>query len=515
MKKLPLKLLLLLVIPFAVVAQKKDPAKQRPNIIFIFSDDHAYQAIGAYGNKYAKTPNIDRIAKEGALLVNNLVTNSICGPSRATLLTGKYSHINGYRNNDATKFDITQQLFPDVLQDNGYQTAWIGKLHLNSLPTGFDFWSILPGQGNYYNPDFITIPGDTVRKPGYVTDIITESSLNWISKRDESKPFFLVIGHKAVHREWNPDVQDLGAYDDVTFPLPETFYDDYEGREAAKDQDMTIDKTMVLKRDLKVYADFEKDDVYARLEPERKKIVKGYHDKISKELEDKKLTGKALVEWKYQRYIKDYLSTANSLDRNIGKVLDYVDKNDLARNTVIIYASDQGFYMGEHGWFDKRFIYEQSLKTPFVIRYPGVIKPGTKVEQLTSNIDWAPTVLDLAGTKIPEDIQGKSFFPLLSKNAKPNTPWREAAYYHYYEFPQPHHVYPHFGVRTKRYKLVRFYGKKNFWELYDLQTDPTEVKNIYGKTENAALTKDLKQQLSKLIDQYKDIEAAKILEEEK
>jgi arylsulfatase A-like enzyme len=278
---------------------------------------------------------------------------------------------------------------------------------------------------------------------------------------------------------------------------------------------MTIDKTMVLKRDLKVYADYEKDDVYARLDPERKKIVKAYYDKISKDFVDKKLTGKALVEWKFQRFIRDYLSTANSLDRNIGKVLDYVDKHDLKNNTVIIYASDQGFYMGEHGWFDKRFIYEQSLKTPFLIRYPGVITPGTKINELVSNIDWAPTVLDLAKSKVPSDMQGKSFVPLFNKATREKANWRKAAYYHYYEFPQPHHVYPHFGVRTDRYTLVRFYGTENFWELYDLKTDPNELKNIYGQKQVAGLTQQLKKQLDELIAQYKDVEAAKILSSEK
>jgi arylsulfatase A-like enzyme len=485
--------------------------KNRPNIIMIFSDDHAYQAIGAYGNSLAKTPNIDRIAREGALLTNNLVTNSICGPSRATLLTGKYSHINGYKNNDRTKFDITQQLFPDILQQGGYQTAWIGKLHLNSLPTGFDYWNILPDQGIYYNPQFITAPNDTVRKEGYVADIITETSLDWINKRNTEKPFFIVVGQKSVHREWYPDLQDLGAYDDIDFPLPKTFYDNYAGRLAAKDQDMTIGKTMRLKDDLKVHQNYDHVPGYKYFSPEKKKIFKDYYDKISKEFDDKKLTGNALTEWKYQRYIKDYLATANGLDRNIGKILDYLDQNGLAKNTVVIYASDQGFYMGEHGWFDKRFMYEESLKTPFVIRYPGVIQAGTKVDQLISNIDWAPTVLDLAGQKVPTDMQGKSFLPLLAQNTKANTPWRSAAYYHYYEFPEPHHVSPHFGIRTKRYKLVKFYGGVESWELFDLEKDPQELTNVYTNKSNQAIVKNLKQQLKKLMVQYHDEEALKIL----
>lgn len=484
---------------------------QRPNIIFIFSDDHAYQGIGAYGNKIAKTPNIDRIAREGALLTNNLVTNSICGPSRATLLTGKYSHLNGYKRNDRTRFDTSQTLLSETLRNNGYQTAWIGKMHLNSLPAGFDYWNVLPDQGHYYNPQFIGQPNDTTQYTGYVSDLITQFATGWLEKRDNSKPFFLIVGHKATHREWMPDLQDLGAYDNVTFPLPSTFYDDYKGRKAAADQDMTIDKTMRMKLDLKVGVDYDKDFLYKRLNPEQKKVFKAYYDKVGKEVTDKNLTGKALVEWKYQRYLRDYFSTANSLDRNIGKLLDYLDKSGLSKNTVVIYASDQGFYLGEHGWFDKRFIYEESLKTPFVIRYPGVIKPGTKVNDLVVNIDWAPTVLNIAGVKTPSDMQGKSFFPLLKANNTAQVPWRKEAYYHYYEFPEPHHVYPHFGLRTSRYKLAYFYGGADSWELYDLQKDPKEVSNIYGAKGTKKLTADLKGKLKALMNEYKDDEALKIL----
>lgn len=483
----------------------------RPNIIFIFSDDHAYQGIGAYGNKLVKTPNIDRIAREGALLTNNIVTNSICGPSRATLLTGKYSHTNGYKRNDRTRFDTNQTLLSKTLQQSGYQTAWIGKMHLNSLPAGFDYWNVLPDQGNYYNPDFIGQPNDTTRYNGYVSDLITKFSVDWLEKRENAKPFFLIVGHKATHREWLPDLQDLGAYDDVTFPLPANFYDDYKGRTAAMQQDMSIEKTMRLKQDLKVDVDYENDYAYNRFTPEQKKVFKAYYDKVGKEVTDKKLTGKALTEWKYQRYLRDYFSVANSLDRNIGKLLDYLDKSGLAKNTVVIYASDQGFYLGEHGWFDKRFIYEESLKTPFVIRYPGVIKPGKKVEDLIVNVDWAPTVLNIAGAKIPSDIQGKSFLPLLKDEPNAKAPWRKEAYYHYYEFPEPHHVFPHFGLRTSRYKLAYFYGGADSWELFDLEKDPTEGSNIYGKPGTEKITADLKEKLKALMKEYKDEEALKIL----
>lgn len=499
-----------LIIGVCQLACSPKEEKSQPNILFIFSDDHAYQAIGAYGNTIARTPHIDRIAQEGALLKNNLVTNSICGPSRATLLTGKYSHKNGYKRNDRTLFDVSQFLFSRALQENGYQTAYVGKLHLNSLPEGFDYWNILPGQGHYHNPDFINQSKDTVRHEGYVTDLITEFSLDWLNRRDPSKPFFMVIGHKATHREWEPSLEDLGAYDDVEFPLPETFYDDYKGRIAAAEQDMSIEKTMRLKEDLKVDLDFEKFHSYRRLSPEVREKIKSYYDEIAKEFHEKKLSGRDLIEWKYQRYLKDYYATANALDRNIGKVLDYLKENNLDENTVVIYASDQGFYLGEHGWFDKRFIYEQSLKTPFVIRYPGVIKPGTVVEELIANIDWAPTVLDLAGIKAPEEVQGRSFLPLLTREATP-TPWRDAVYYHYYEFPQPHHVYPHFGLRTDRYKLVRFYGGADSWELYDLQNDPHELNNIYGE-EHRELITSLKKRLKELIEEYDDDEARELMQ---
>ncbi|WP_199417016.1 sulfatase family protein [Chitinophaga silvatica] len=498
-----------LLLLFAVGSYAQQPKK--PNIVFIFSDDHAYQAISAYGNKFVKTPNIDRIARQGAKFNNALVTNSICGPSRATLLTGKYSHVNGYPLNEQ-RFNVDQSLFPAVLQQNGYQTAWVGKWHLGNLPKGFDYWRILNGQGQYYNPDIIG-PKDTVRMEGYVTNLITSMSLNWLNNRDTSKPFFLVVGEKATHREWLPDLQDLGAYDNITFPLPPTFRDKYTNRVAAQNQDMTIDKTMRLKEDLKVHASYEKG-IYGRFTPEQRKVFENYYEnKVSKEFDEKNLTGDALVEWKYQRYLRDYLATARSLDRNIGEILDYLDKNGLTENTVVIYASDQGFYMGEHGWFDKRFIYEESLKTPFVMRYPGVVKPGTQVNELMLNIDWAPTMLDLAGIKPGADIQGTSFLPLV-KSGGDKKNWRKEAYYHYYEFPVPHHVYPHFGLRTEQYTLVRFYNQTNSWELYDLKKDPHQVNNIYGQKGLEKLTASLKGKLKQLIIQYKDTDALKILEQE-
>lgn len=485
---------------------------KRPNVIFIFSDDHAYQAISAYGSRLVKTPNIDRIAREGAIFRNAMVTNSICGPSRATLLTGKYSHKNGYTLNEKV-FDVSQPLFPRILQQNGYQTAWVGKWHLGALPQGFDYWNILPGQGHYYNPDFIS-GGDTVRMHGYVTNIITDLSLSWLNKRDTAKPFFMVVGEKATHREWLPDLQDLGAYDDVDFPLPATFNDRYQGRDAAAHQDMTIDKTMRLAEDLKVHVNYDnpgKYNPYNRFTPEQKKVFYDYYEnKISKAFDEGHYTGEALLKWKYQRYLKDYLSVARSLDRNIGRLLHYLDSTGLAKNTIVIYASDQGFYMGEHGWFDKRFIYEESLRTPFVMRYPGVIKPGTVINEMMLNIDWAPTMLDIAGASIPRNMQGVSFLPLLGGKGAKN--WRKDMYYHYYEFPQPHHVYPHFGIRTMRYKLVRFYGPSSSWELFDLEKDPHELHNLYGTKGYERVTATLKERLKALILEYDDGEALRLMQ---
>ena len=495
--------LLLLCSQFSLAQNK------RPNIIFILSDDHAYQAIGAYGNQLARTPNIDRIAKEGARFNNMFITNSICGPSRACFLTGKYSHVNGYTLNERV-FDNNQAVFPTLLQKAGYQTAWIGKMHLGTLPSGFDYLDILPGQGQYYNPDFINTEHKTRRVEGYVTDLITQFSLDWLKQRDTTKPFFLVVGEKATHREWLPALEDLGVYDSVQFPLPANFYDDYQGRNAAAQQDMTIDKTMRLKEDLKVHADYEHTDIYNRFTPEQKsKFYNYYENKVSAEFDRKKLTGKALVEWKYQRYLKDYLATANSLDRNIGRILDWLDRSGLAGNTIVIYASDQGFYLGEHGWFDKRFMYEESLRTAFLMRWPGKIKPGSQINAFALGIDWAPTLLNAAGVKVPAGIQGKSFLSLL--NNKNTGSWRKEIYYHYYEFPEPHHVYPHVGIRTQQYKLIKFYGGISDWELFDLEKDPHEMKNIYAQKGNERIIANLKADLEKLMKQYRDTAALRFL----
>lgn len=518
-----------------------DAQSKRPNIVFIFSDDHAYQAISAYGNKVIQTPGIDRLAKEGALLENNFVANSICGPSRATLLTGKYSHKNGFYDNTGKKFDTSQLVFPELLQSNGYQTAWIGKMHLHALPKGFDYLNVLAsagGQGTYYNPEFVNQNNDTASYKGYVTNLITDFFFDWLGKRDTSKPFFALVGEKATHRSWHPDIPDLGAYDHINFPLPEDFFDDYNTRLAAKDQDMTIDKTMRLKEDLKVGAKFGTDitdedidqqvkdmrkiypnyninkDLFRKgsLDAEQTAAYREYYGKITKAFEEKKLTGKALAEWKFQRYLKDYYATAKSMDRNIEKILRYLDSTGLSKNTVVIYASDQGFYLGEHGWFDKRFMYEESFKTPFVIRYPQVIKPGIRINDFVSNIDWAPTVLDIAGIKSPGEVQGKSFLPVLAQ--KKPADWRKDVYYHYYEYPQPHHVSPHFGIRTKDFSLIRFYKGVESWELFDFKKDPRQLNNAYDNAQYKKVIADLKKRLNKLILQYDDKEALEIFNQQ-
>lgn len=509
-KILPIILVLFNSFSIQLFAQSKKEKSKRPNIVIIISDDHAYQAISAYGSKYAKTPNIDRIAKEGVIFNNGYVTNSICGPSRAVILTGKYSHKNGFKDNENSTFDGSQDSFIKQLKGSGYETAWIGKWHLESNPQGFDYWQILPGQGQYYNPDFLMMDGTLNRTEGYVSDVVEDVSENWLNNRDKDKPFCLVIGHKATHRTWIPDSQDMGKFDNVTFPLPHNFYDDYKNRDAAKVQDMTIAKTMIMGYDLKVFKDEDEENkevTIARMNTEQRKKFDAYYLPIAADFKSRNLSGNELTEWKYQHYMRDYLSTATSLDRNIGRTLDYLDENNLTENTIVIYMSDQGFYLGEHGWFDKRFIYEESFRTPMMMRYPGVISPGTVSTDMVMNLDIAPTMLEAAGVAKPKDEQGESMLPLfLDKKAK----GRDAIYYHYYENGE-HSVSPHFGIRTDRYKLVRFYKRVSSWELYDLKNDPNEMKNLYGQKEYDKLTAEMKVKLNKLIDQYDDQDAKVLL----
>ncbi len=471
----------------AHAAQSKSP----PNIVFIFSDDHAYQAISAYGDprKLLETPNIDRIGREGVRFNRCLVTNSICGPSRATILTGKYSHLNGFYNNTNSRFDASQTTFPKLLKAAGYQTAVIGKWHLVSTPAGFDEWHILPGQGVYYNPPMIH-NGKRVEHQGYTTDLITDFSIDWLKNRDQSKPFLLMCQHKAPHREWSPALRHLGHDKDRVYTEPATLFDDYSGRgKAEHDQDMTIAKTMTA-TDIKLTPP-------PRLTPEQLKVWNAYYQPRNELYKKAQFTGQDAVRWKYQRYMHDYLGCVKAVDESVGRILAYLDEAKLADNTIVVYASDQGFYLGEHGWFDKRWIFEESVRTPLLVRWPGVAQAGAVRNELVSNVDFAETFLQAANVSIPADFQGASLIPLL----KGETPadWRKSFYYQYYEYPQPHHVRPHYGVITDRYKLVRFESADvNDWELFDLKNDPAELKNVIATPENAATVAELKTEVARL-----------------
>ncbi|MBN38433.1 MAG: sulfatase [Opitutae bacterium] len=471
---------------FALAFQATAVAKPL-NVLFIFADDHAYQAISAYGSNRNKTPNIDRLAEEGMIFHRAFVTNSICAPSRAVILTGKHSHLNGQLTN-GMRFDGGQQTFPKLLQKSGYQTAMIGKWHLKSDPTGFDFWQVLQGQGPYYNPPMNT-PDGVKRITGYTTDIITDITLDWLEKgRDKDKPFFIMSQHKAPHRNWQPGPKHLNKYDGIDLPEPETLRDDYNNRlSPAANQTMTI-TSHLSSNDLKLRAP-------GNLTPEQKAKWNAAYDPKNKAFEEAKLEGDELLKWKYQRYVKDYLRCIDSVDENIGRLLDYLDKSGLAENTIVIYSSDQGWYLGEHGWYDKRWMYEESFRTPLLARWPGVIEPGSENHDLVQNLDYAETFLDLCGVKRPKDMQGESIVPLL-KGKKPKD-WRESLYYHYYEFPGAHSVRRHYGVRTETHKLIHFYNLDG-WELYDLEKDPNELNSVYGKPEYAALTKELKEELARL-----------------
>src|SRR5437764_404469 len=462
-----LRALLLLFVSFCSIAAAAD---DRPNILYIFSDDHAYQAISAYDSSRNKTPNIDRIAKEGMRFNRAFVTNSICGPSRAVVQTGKYSHLNGFPDNSAQAwFNPAQQTAPKLLQAAGYATAVVGKWHLNSDPIGFDYWSILIGQGPYYNPRMKTGDG-FVEHQGYTTDIITDVAVDWLkNKRDKNKPFFLMYQHKAPHRNWQPPPRLLDKYKDQTIPEPETLFDDYSGRELpARDQQMTV-ANHLNDLDLKLV---EQPGLTAE---QQATFMKAYEAE-NKKLEESSLTSIDRTKWNYQRFVKDYLRCVDCIDENVGRMLDYLDESGLAKNTVVVYTSDQGWYLGEHGWYDKRWMYEESFRTPLIVRWPGKIKAGATSDKMVMNLDFAETILDIAGVPVPGEMQGKSFKAILE--GKEPADWRKSVYYHYYEFPQPHHVHPHYGVRTDRYKLIHFYDIDD-WELFDLEKDPHELKSAY------------------------------------
>lgn len=485
---------------------------QRPNIVYIMSDDHAEAAISAYGSevsKFAPTPNIDRIANEGAIFRSNYCCNSISGPSRAAVLTGKHSHKNGFTQNNRIGFDGSQTTLPKIMKSFGYNTALIGKWHLNSLPTGFDTYEILNDQGDYYNPWFIS-KGDTLRTWGYVTDLITEKTIRWLDSRDKQKPFFLMMHHKAPHRNWVPAPKYYHRFDTVKFPIPSTFFDTYEGRVAASKQEMNVYRDMYEGHDLKMTKGVNNDTLLYDPWPqaflntmtpaERQLYHQEYRNK-NNEFYAVKKTDREVAEWKYQRYMQEYLSTIQSVDESVGEVLDYLKANGLDGNTIVIYTSDQGFYLGEHGWFDKRFMYEESMKMPFLLKFPPLVGAGSEITNLTQNIDFAPTLLDLCGIDVPKDMQGISFKPLLVGQKKNDSNWRKYLYYHYYEFPGFHSVWAHFGIKGERYKLMYFY-EQGIWEMYDLKFDPTEMKNIYGKKEYKEIERQLKNSLDSLQEVY-------------
>lgn len=504
----PAKLLGIGSLALLAACQKQKHEPQRPNIIYIMSDDHAYQAISAYGHGLNHTPNIDRLAEEGALFSRSTVTNSISAPSRAVLLTGKHSFVNGKVDN-VQPFNWDQPNFPKLMQSNGYQTAMIGKIHLDGIPQGFDFSMVLPGQGHYYNPDFL-IDGDRVRKEGYCTDIITDATLDWLkNQRDPDKPFCVLYHQKAPHRNWQPAPEYLTLYDDVTFEPPATFFDDYEGRgTAAKEQEMQIHGHAQWGHDFKMIVDPHGDSTgfhreLQRFSPEQRTHWLNTYTPKNEAFKSSypDLTDQEIAHWKYNRYIKDYLRTIQSIDDGVGELLDYLEEAGLAENTIIVYTSDQGFYLGEHGWFDKRFMYEESFRTPLLVRYPKEIKPGTIIDQLVQNLDFAPTLLDYAGIDAPDEMQGESFRDLVA--GKTNE-WRDAVYYTYYEYPSVHMVKRHYGVATERYKLIHFYYDIDEWELYDLQTDPSEMKNLYNDPSYAEVQTTMHQKLNELREFYGD-----------
>lgn len=484
---------------------------RQPNILFIFSDDHAVQAIGAYDSPHAQTPRLDRLAEQGMRFEYCFCTNSICGPSRAVVLTGKYSHLNGFIDN-RSKFDGSQQTFPKLLQKAGYQTAIVGKWHLVTDPTGFDFWEILPGQGAYYNPDFLT-PEGRVRYEGYTTDIVADKAVEWLrDKRDKNKPFLLMAQHKAPHRPWEPPPRYLHLFDGVDLPEPATLFDDYSGRASgAAEQEMTIANHFLPGHDLKIEPDPDDNSPSARMwrravgrmNPEQRKLWDAAYAQRNREYKSGKLTGKALVRWKYQQYIKDYLRCIKAVDDSVGVLLDYLDEAGLADNTIVVYSSDQGFYLGEHGWYDKRWMYEESLRMPLIVRWPGKVKPGSVSTDLVSNLDFAETFLDVAGVPIPKDTQGASIAPLLEGRTPEN--WRKSFYYHYYEYPQPHRVPPHYGVRTDRHKLI-YYPLTQEWELFDLVEDPNEMRSVHADPAYAEKVVELKRELARLRKHYQDTE---------
>ena len=487
--------------------------QERPNILFIMTDDHTTQAMSCYGGNLIETPNMDRIANEGIRFDNCYATNALSGPSRACILTGKFGHVNGFTDN-ASKFDGSQQTFPKLLQTAGYKTAMVGKWHLISEPQGFDFWSVVSGQeeqGDYYSPEFVEM-GQQITEPGYVTDVITDKAIKFIDEVADEAPFMVMLHQKAPHRNWMPAPHHLGMFNDTVFPEPETLFDDYSTRgDAARSQDMSIAHTLKNDWDLKLLTREEilagnnrLYNVYTRMPEEvQHKWDSVYAPRIA-EYRSGKLKDKELVRWKYQQYMRDYLATVMSVDENIGRVLDHLEKIGKLDNTIIVYTSDQGFFLGEHGWFDKRFMYEECQRMPFIVRYPRSIKAGSTTSAIAMNIDFGPTFLDYAGVEVPADMQGRSLKPVLDAEGQIPSDWREAAYYHYYEYPAEHSVKRHYGIRTADCKLIHFYNDVDQWEMYDMNADPKELNNVYDDPAYASKRVQMHELLDKVQQQYAD-----------
>ena len=514
---LPLKSLTCVIagLTFCAIAQTQSVlAADQPNVLFIFSDDHALQAIGAYGSRINETPNIDRLARQGAVFENSFCANSICGPSRACILTGRHSHVNGFLRN-GNRFNATQMTFPRLLQGVGYETALVGKWHLGTNPVGFDYWEVLPGQGSYYNPDFIQMDGSRKRYTGYCTDIITQQAMKWLGEeRDTDKPFFLMCQHKAPHRNWAPHPRHFSMFpSDVA--EPDTLFDDYEGRsELLKENEMSIRDHFHWGHDMKFkdpnpfpefFAGKHGNGEYQRMNEQQRRDWDAHYEPENQEfirqMNAGELSDDDIVRWKYQRYIKDYLRCIAAVDDGIGELLDYLDESGLADNTIVIYSSDQGFYLGEHGWYDKRWMYEESFRTPLMIRWPGKIEPGSVNDDMVMNLDFAQTFLEAAGEPDPEEMQGESFLPILQGQTPDD--WRTSVYYHYYEFPGAHSVRRHYGVRDERYKLIHYYHVGE-WELFDLNKDPQEMRSVYAEAAYEPVKARMLAELNRLREYYGD-----------
>jgi len=485
----------LLVALVSIVTVLPVAAADRPNIIFIMSDDHAAHAISAYGSKVNQTPNIDRLAREGLVMRNVFVTNSICTPSRAAILTGQYSHLNGVPV--FNRFDSSRMTVAKLLQSAGYHTGMIGKWHLGSDPAGFDRWEILPGQGAYMNPLLYTATGEKTYTGRYVTDVITDLAIEFIKNRPRNQPFFLMVHNKAPHRPWEPDEAHRAQFADKWIPEPETFWDSWATRTDALHENLQRVAGDMTRRDLKLVppADLKGPELTSWLSTKPDSVT------ITRDGKEVTLTGEALARWKYQRYMRDYLATVQSVDDNVGRLLGFLDTAGLAKNTMVIYTSDQGFFLGDHGLFDKRFMYEESLRMPFLVRWPAAIKAGSRSDAMALNVDFAPTFLEAAGVKVPAELQGRSLLPVL--RGKTPADWRSSMYYRYYHDPGDHNTRAHYGVRTSTHKLI-YYWKKDQWELFDLVRDPNELHNLYGQPGQEKLTETLKAELQRLKQVVKD-----------